>query len=134
MRTLLVAVGFVSLLHAQRPGRAANPLAGNAEAAIRGEKLYLSRCAPCHGKDARGGEGPSLFRSRIVISSPAGRFFDVLKNGIAGTEMAPANLPDEQIWEIVTYVHSQARPGQGPPLQGDVEAGRKLFEESGCAK
>ena len=99
-----------------------------------GEKLYAVRCAACHGKDARGGEGPSLYRSRIVVSAPERRFFEVLKNGIPGTEMAPLKLPEEQIWQIVRFVHSETRPGQGPPVAGDVDAGRAVFIQTGCIR
>ena len=103
-------------------------------AAPSGESLYAARCAACHGKDLRGGEAPSLHRSRVVVSAPERRFFEVLKNGIPGTEMAPVNLPDAQIESIVRYVLSQTRPGQGPPVTGDVNAGRKLFATAGCGR
>ena len=130
--TLLVGCAFGQA--PARRERAGNPLAGNAGAIAAGEKLYAARCAVCHGKDARGGEGPSLYRSRVVVSAPERRFFDVLKHGIPGTEMAPLNAGDEQIWQIVSFVHSQTRPGQGPPVAGDVEAGRVLFAQAGCVR
>jgi putative heme-binding domain-containing protein len=99
-----------------------------------GESLYAARCAACHGKDLRGGEAPGLHRSRVVVSAPQRRLFEVLKNGIPGTEMAPVSLPDAQIESIVRYVHSRTRPGLGPPVAGDVNAGRGLFATAGCAR
>ena len=103
------------------------------ETIARGEKLYASRCAVCHGKDLGGGEGPSLLRSRIVTGSSDQRFFDVIRKGIPGTEMAPMPLSDEQTWQIVVFVQSRAKPGHGPPVAGDAAAGRNVFLNAGCA-
>lgn len=72
--------------------------------------------------------------SRVVLSSPDRRFFEILKNGMPGTEMAPQNLSEDQIWQIVSYVHSQTKPGQGPPVPGDVQAGHSVFVEAGCVR
>ena len=107
-----------------------NPLAANAETVAQGEKLYGARCAACHGKNLRGGEGPNLFRSRIVTGSSDQRFFEVLRKGIPGTEMVPMPLTDGEIRAIISFVQSLTRPGQGPPVRGDVAAGRKLFSSA----
>ena len=133
MRALTYALVLTATAVAQRD-RGGNPLRGNSEAVAQGGKLYSVRCAPCHGKDARGGDGPNLYKSRIVVSSPDRRFFDVVKNGIPGGEMAPLKASDEQVWQIITYVHSIAKPGQGPPVAGDADAGRSVFREAGCAR
>ena len=102
------------------------------ETIARGEKLYGSRCAVCHGKDLGGGEGPSLLRSRIVNGASDQRFFDVIRKGIPGTEMAPMPLSDEQTRQIVVFVQSRAKPGHGPPVPGDAAAGRSVFLNAGC--
>ena len=46
---------------------------------------------------------------------------------------AQKDLEPRRIWQLVTYLHSLARPGLQPPLPGDAEAGRKVFESAGCA-
>jgi putative heme-binding domain-containing protein len=104
------------------------------EALAQGESLYAARCAACHGKDLRGGEGPSLFRSRIVTGSPDERFFEVIRKGIPGTEMVAMPLTDQEIRRIVSFVHSLTKPGQGPPVRGDAAEGRKIFETAGCPR
>jgi mono/diheme cytochrome c family protein len=116
----------------RRPERAGNPLAGDAEAIRKGQALFGARCAPCHGPDARGGRAPGLDRSRIVVLAPDRRFFELIQNGIPGSEMAPLDAPEEQVWQIIAFVHSLAKPGLGPPVPGDVEAGRRLFDSAGC--
>ncbi len=115
-----------------RRDRGGNPLAGKAEAIAQGEQLYGVRCAACHGKDARGGQGPDLHKSRVFQVSPERRFFDIVKDGFPSGEMPPLNAPDDQIWQIIAWVHSQTKPGQGPPVAGDVERGRKTFADAGC--
>lgn len=112
--------------------RAANPLAGKPEAIAAGEKLYGARCAPCHGKGGKGAEGPNLHRSRAVVVSPPMRLFEVVRKGIPGSEMPPFSGEDEKVWQIVSYLHSITRPGLGPPVPGDPEAGRRVFQSSGC--
>src|SRR5437763_1059297 len=66
----LATAAFGQPARSPRPDRAGNPFAGNADAAVQGEKLYGARCAGCHGKDARGGEAPNLYKSRVVVSAP----------------------------------------------------------------
>ena len=34
-----------------------NPFAGNAQAAVDGQKLFSVSCAPCHGKNGEGAQG-----------------------------------------------------------------------------
>jgi putative heme-binding domain-containing protein len=114
--------------------RAPNPLAGKPEAIAAGEKLYGTRCAGCHGKGGKGAEGPNLHRSRVVVISPPARLFEVIRNGIPGSEMPPFIGEDEKVWQVVSYIHSITRPGQGPPVPGDADAGRKVFKASGCIK
>ena len=102
-------------------------------AAIRaGAALYGQRCGACHGSDARGGEAPDLTKSGLVVTGAAKDLFGTIRNGIRGTEMPPLALPDEQIWQIVAYLYSIARPGMGAPVGGDVAAGRQVFEQAGC--
>jgi len=126
---LKLALLSLSLLAALRVVAAQTP-----DGIAEGEKLYAARCAGCHGKDLRGGEGPNLFRSRIVTGSADQKFYDVIRKGIPGTEMVAMPLTDQQTWQIVRFVHSITKPGQGPPVPGDVAAGRKVFAAARCGR
>lgn len=132
---LLAPAGAMRAQEVQRADlrKMANPLARNPAAVEAGRAHYGERCAGCHGHDGRGAEGPSLYRSRVVARGAAGELFEILKYGIPGTEMVPVGLSDEQLWQIVSYVHSIARPGLQPPVPGDPEAGRRIFQQADCS-
>lgn len=74
----------------------------------------------------------NLLRSKIVAVGPDQPLFNVIRNGIPGTEMFAHDIPDASTWRIVTYLHGLARPGDRPPLPGDPVRGGRLFSETGC--
>src|SRR5438093_13457639 len=74
-------------------GRAPDPAV-----AARGEKLYASTCAFCHGPEARGAEGPSLVRSELVLHDDKGEVIGpVLLKGRpdAGRPAMPSLAPEQ---------------------------------------
>jgi mono/diheme cytochrome c family protein len=94
----------------QVPARAseqANPYAASDEATRAGAKLYSRQCAACHGRDARGmGKAPALISPFVREASP-GALFWLLRNGAVFHGMPSfAHLPDQQRWQIVTYLKS----------------------------
>ncbi len=84
-----------------------NPYEGNADALKAGRKLVLRYCAECHGKDLDGqGKAPALNSRRVEQAAP-GDIFWFVTNGNLRTGMPPwARLPDQQRWQIVTYLKS----------------------------
>lgn len=111
-----------------------NPLSRDAAAIQAGRELYLERCAVCHGQDARGSMAANLVRSRSVVRGSDVALLRILVDGIPGTEMPPqADLEERQLWQVVSYLHSLARPGLQPPVPGDAEEGQQLFRTAGCA-
>lgn len=111
-----------------------NPLGREPAAIQAGDELFHERCAVCHGQRAQGAMASNLVRTRAVRSGSVEALFELIRTGIPGTEMPPQpDLPDERIWQIVSYLRSMALPGQQPPLRGDVQAGQALFESAGCA-
>jgi putative heme-binding domain-containing protein len=103
-----------------------------AETVPPGREVYGKYCAPCHGANARGGEGPSLFRSRVVVTGTREALGRIVREGIPGTSMIPFRIADEQIQQLVTYLHSITRPGEGPPVAGDAALGEAVFRKAGC--
>ena len=120
---------------AASPARARkNPLSRDLEAVQAGRRLYLERCAVCHGQDAKGSMAANLVRSRSVVSGGDKALYRILVQGIPGTEMPPqADLEEDQVWQVISYLHSLARPGLQPPVPGDIDAGRQVFRTAGCA-
>jgi mono/diheme cytochrome c family protein len=82
-----------------------NPFAGQAEAATAGHKLFEQHCASCHGPDARGLEHAADLHSAAVQDAPAGVVFWALRNGRIRKGMPSwSQLPDQQLWQMVTYL------------------------------
>ena len=127
---LLVVCSAGSLI-GQRGGGAGppNPFLGNAQAVSDGENLYNQTCTTCHGSGGGAGEiGPAIVSGdRVDIGVSDAQTFNIIKNGVAGTPMAPQRLPDSDIWKIVTYIHALRGTAIDNPLPGDVALGETVF-------
>ena len=105
-----------------------NPLQGNQDAIRDGGTKFRSRCAGCHGPDARGYIGPD-----ITGLSASGytdeRLFGIVRRGVPGTEMTPADplrVSDKEIWQVLAYVGTlTAAPVT--PATGDAQSGERIF-------
>jgi len=84
-----------------------NPYAGKPEALQAGKKLFARHCASCHGDDAKGREGaPSMHSPEMRAATPGAKFW-FLKNGnLRGGMPAWSKLPDQQLWQLVTFLQS----------------------------
>ena len=108
---LLLSVPPAAAAEQDRPARTDarvtnNPLQGNQDAVRDGGTKFRSRCAGCHGPDARGYIGPD-----ITGLSAAGytdeRLFGIVRRGVPGTEMTPTDplrVSDKEIWQMLAYV------------------------------
>ncbi|OFW30350.1 MAG: hypothetical protein A3H97_20020 [Acidobacteria bacterium RIFCSPLOWO2_02_FULL_65_29] len=131
---LLIVLGHG--LAAQQPAPAkTNPLEGN-EAAIKyGMGQFRSRCADCHGVDARGVRSPDLTQVWASGRTDEG-LFRTIRYGVPGTEM-PANPPprganEQEIWQILAYLRTLAAPASTDPPRGNAENGQRIFRAN-CA-
>jgi putative heme-binding domain-containing protein len=125
-----------AVLRAQAPTDppAVNPLAGNPDAVQAGMGLFRSRCADCHGMDARGVRGPDLTQVWVSGRSDAG-LFRTLRRGVPGTEMPAVGVrtPDDEIWKILAYlktISASATPADG--VSGNAQNGERMFRAN-CA-
>ncbi len=115
-------------------------------AAKTGEPLYKQNCAACHGENARGGEGPNLLRSTIVLHDEKGEEIgQVVKNGRPQAGMpAFTNLKQDEIYDIAEYIHVQVEnaanrgvysklyASQQAQASGDPKKGEAFFQAN-CA-
>jgi len=81
----------------------------DAAAAKLGEPLYAANCAACHGKEARGAQGPNLLRSPLVLHDEKGEEIgQVIQKGRAEAGMpAFPGLSDTQTYDIAEFLHMQ---------------------------
>lgn len=98
-------------------GAPVNPVAADEASLARGEQLYQTHCALCHGPEGKG-NGP--FSAFLVKNRPAnllegnaltqsdGAMFMVLTDGVAGRMPAlKENLPTAQSrWDVVNFVRA----------------------------
>jgi cytochrome c oxidase cbb3-type subunit III len=118
-------------LAAQNP-QAKNPLEGNADAIKYGMGLFRSRCADCHGMDARGIRGPDITQVWASGRTDDG-LFKTIKGGVPNTEM-PANprISDPEAWQILAYLRTLAAPAPSDPPRGNAQNGETIFRTA-CA-
>jgi putative heme-binding domain-containing protein len=134
---LLVAAG--GLLLAQQPQEpsipipfpATNPHAGDREAIRNGMALYRSRCADCHGLDAKGYRGPDL-TAVLAGGATDEQLFQTIRKGVPGTEMPSNNSPDDQIFLVLAYLRNLGTVAPSEAPVGNVAHGAQLFSTS-CA-
>jgi cytochrome c oxidase cbb3-type subunit III len=96
---------------------AANPLRGDAEAAMEGRRLFVwYNCAGCHGGHAGGGMGPSLRDSVWLYGGGDADIYNSIVEGRAyGMPAWGLKLPREQIWKIVAYIQTLGTPEEAAP-------------------
>ena len=142
--TLLVGVAAVSAQPA--PGGAAAPAAAG-RAGGRGAAgplggpvgtinaatatLFASSCAGCHGTGLEGGRAKSLFNKEWLGTVDDARLTNAIKNGVPNTEMVSwsANLTDDQIWQMVTYIRQATATANPRPPYNDAPDGLVIKSE-----
>jgi putative heme-binding domain-containing protein len=121
----------------RRPGmRSTNPLGRTPEVISDGRLLYNSSCTVCHGLEGTDGDrGPALAANRRYLRSSDDDLFAAIKNGIPGTLMPAAGLPDDRVWKIVAYIRSLRATASDEIVDGTPERGAELFQgRGGCVK
>jgi mono/diheme cytochrome c family protein len=70
---------------------------------VRGHELFDHNCAPCHGDDARGDEGPSLYG----VAKSAARIMAIIKGGIKGEMPAfVKKFKDADVQALISYLRT----------------------------
>lgn len=100
-----------------------------------GGRLYRGNCALCHGPEGDFVPGVDLGHGTFTRASSDDDLVRIIRTGIPGTPMPPANFTEFQARTIVAYLRSMAadsaRSGAPP---GDPARGKTVFEGKGqCA-
>jgi len=122
------------LLHHSVPAAAkaaVNPLGSDAADIVAGRDLFRENCEVCHAYDGGGrtriggSEYPHAPPLRVVVASMSdGEMFYHIRNGIRNTGMPAWDMPDRQIWQLVTYIRhlpNPARLAAAEPPENDRE-------------
>ena len=144
---VVVAIWLIAegVAHTQTPGTTpqsaagrtetrvtANPVEGDREAIRNGGAMFRTRCAGCHGPDARGDRGPdltALWASGVTDD----RIFETVRKGVPGSEMPgadPSRVPDREIWQVLAYVHTLAASAPQQASTGTPENGERIFQKT----
>jgi putative heme-binding domain-containing protein len=98
-----------------------------------GKRLYVGQCALCHGIEGIGGRGPALNQPKLRRAKDYQALYNVIKNGVAGTEMPGAwHMSDHEVLRVIGYILSINR-AEDAKLTGDAGRGRELYRAKGCA-
>ena len=83
-----------------------NPLAGKADAARGGKKLFHRYCSDCHGEDGRGvGRAANLQSADVQIESDGILFWKITNGNLDRGMPAFSGLPEQERWQLALYIH-----------------------------
>jgi cytochrome c oxidase cbb3-type subunit III len=107
--------------------------AGSSDIAA-GKRVFDAQCAWCHGADGAGGNGSPLRGVKLRHAATDAALVDILKTGVAGTEMPGFawSLTDRTAWQTAAYVRSLALQ-QGQAVPGSPDRGAAVYEAKKCA-
>ncbi len=106
----------------------------------RGDKVFATYCAGCHGVAAKGGPGaPDLVRSLLVLDDEKGILIaPVIREGRPDKGMPKLNLTEAQISDIVAWLHVRTYAAGhrgtytfGDVVTGDAKKGEIYFKTEG---
>jgi putative heme-binding domain-containing protein len=97
-----------------------------------GGALFQTHCTYCHGSTGEGGRGADLTAGIYRHGGRDPELYGSIRNGIAGTEMAPVRVSDEEVWKMVGFVKRLGSRGLLEKAPGDPAAGRLVYQKSGC--
>ncbi|HVH28888.1 MAG TPA: cytochrome c [Vicinamibacterales bacterium] len=123
--TVLASVAAGSAASAgQQTGRTTNDAVFTAEQAMRGQMLYQTQCATCHGSTLAGAEAaPALTGSLFAVSwteVPVGDLFERIR--LSMPQDKPGTLGRQQTADVVAYILSfNKAPAGQVELPGDLE-------------
>jgi cytochrome c oxidase cbb3-type subunit III len=101
------------------------------DSVAKGKDIFQGTCAGCHGIDGSGANGPNIQNAAATMGPEA--LYARITTGPIGSGMPSfTSLGEDRIWEVVDYVSSLGRHGEGA-IVGDPPKGMQIYDTSGCA-
>lgn len=71
----------------------------------KGETIYQTQCAACHGMEGQGGVGIAMKGSSVVVGYPIERHIKIVLDGVPGTAMQAfgPQLSPQELAAVITY-------------------------------
>jgi cytochrome c oxidase cbb3-type subunit III len=112
-----------------------NPF-NSAEDRESGQKVFVSQCASCHGRDGKGGQQtPDLTKGVFKRASTDEGLYKVVQQGVPGTTMPGFGLNARETWQVLSYIQSlSAGRAMAVNSTGNAANGEKLYKQNGCAR
>src|SRR5947208_6955849 len=111
--------------HEKKEGEGKHPFIGDRAAIEAGRVLFTGGCAACHGSEGQGGRGPNLREKVYWHPTDDEMIYRTVEKGIPAGGMPAANLPEDQIWQVVAFVRSLTAPAIESKVPGDPKAGEE---------
>ncbi|HMF78784.1 MAG TPA: PQQ-dependent dehydrogenase, methanol/ethanol family [Bryobacteraceae bacterium] len=103
----------------------------------RGEQIFFSNCARCHGPDGDSVPGINLGSGKFRHGTSDDDLIGIITKGIPGTPMPPGNFSEGDVGSIVAYLRSMASTAatasraRTSSIPGDAARGKAIFEGKG---
>ena len=91
-----------------------NPYEHDEKSVAEGKLLYAEKCADCHGKDVKGGDGPSLAGHLKYGEEDGKKYESIAKGRPGGMPGFETELGRDRIWKVLAYVDSVREYGKKP--------------------
>ncbi|HEY2152721.1 MAG TPA: c-type cytochrome [Vicinamibacterales bacterium] len=116
---------------------AKNPMAVTDASVTAGRTLYQQKCEVCHGYDGAGktdassGQYPPAFdlRATTLKARTDGELFYFIRNGIRNTAMPGWQMPDDNIWQLVTFIRALPPTSSPPSTSASATAAPRVTAE-----
>ncbi len=95
-----------------------------------GKRLYMGRCAGCHGPAGDGGKGANLAVANLPRASADRSLYRIIRFGIPDTEMPGSLMDTHELWQTAAFVRTLGRVAAAT-FTGNVQAGAQVFRNKG---
>src|SRR5262245_57533009 len=107
---------------------AQRPQAGDPKVLEAGRRHFEAHCTACHGADGKGGErGPDIISTNNARRRTVDGLSELIRKGVPAAGMPGFQLPDQELQELVAYVHFLSAPASESAPPGNVAAGAAFF-------
>lgn len=125
---LLAVLCMAGTAEAQAPAHAGQYEQADIE---QGAQLYSGHCVVCHGERGDAMPGANLGSGKFRHAETDRDLTTVIRNGVAGTAMAPSAYTESELAALVAYLRNMSSVTLSEITLGDPARGRALFVGKG---